>query len=331
MVGKYVQIRDSYISLNEALMHGGIKTRTRVNIHYFESTGHRADGPAALQQMDAILVPGGFGERGIEGKIQAIRYARENGIPYLGICLGMQLAIIEYGAPCAAAEGREQHRIQPRHEPSGDRADHRVAGPGARPAGSATRNPTGGTMRLGAQEVRLTAAGSLARTLYGKEMIASSATGTAIEFNNNYLAELSAPACASPASPPTAWSSSSSCRAPVVRRQPVPPGIHLDAARRPSAVHRIRAGGARLSRRAAAGPRPAHEAAVRFEVGPDRAAAVPDRRPLRHRERGAGQEVAGHAARDHRRARRAVHLQGLLRQGQPLLGQSFRGPAWRRA
>src|SRR6202050_4140293 len=97
MVGKYVQIRDSYISLNESLMHGGIQTRTRVNIHYFESQDIERSGASMLANMDAILVPGGFGDRGIEGKIQAIRYARENGIPYLGICLGMQLAIVEYG------------------------------------------------------------------------------------------------------------------------------------------------------------------------------------------------------------------------------------------
>src|SRR5271163_542920 len=97
MVGKYVQIRDSYISLNEALMHGGLKSRTRVNIHYIESTDIEQHGTQMLQGMDAILVPGGFGERGIEGKIQAARFAREHGIPYLGICLGMQVAIVEYG------------------------------------------------------------------------------------------------------------------------------------------------------------------------------------------------------------------------------------------
>src|SRR6202453_834330 len=97
MVGKYVQIRDSYISLNEALMHGGIKTRTRVKVHYIESTDIEKEGIGCLSGMDAVLVPGGFGERGIEGKIQAVRYAREQGVPYLGICLGMQLAIVEFG------------------------------------------------------------------------------------------------------------------------------------------------------------------------------------------------------------------------------------------
>jgi CTP synthase len=97
MVGKYVQVKDSYISLNEALTHAGVKTRTRVNVHYIESTDIEKHGTHALSGMDAILVPGGFGERGIEGKIAAVRYARENKIPYLGICLGMQLAVIEYG------------------------------------------------------------------------------------------------------------------------------------------------------------------------------------------------------------------------------------------
>src|SRR5271156_427988 len=97
MVGKYVQIRDSYHSLHEALMHAGLKSRTRVIIHYIESTDVEQHGTHALKGMDAILVPGGFGERGIEGKIQAVRYAREHGVPYLGICLGMQVAIVEFG------------------------------------------------------------------------------------------------------------------------------------------------------------------------------------------------------------------------------------------
>ena len=97
MVGKYVQVKDSYISLNEALTHAGVKTRTRVNVHYIESTDIEKHGTHALSGMDAILVPGGFGERGIEGKIAAVRFARENKIPYLGICLGMQLAVIEFG------------------------------------------------------------------------------------------------------------------------------------------------------------------------------------------------------------------------------------------
>ncbi|HME38134.1 MAG TPA: CTP synthase [Steroidobacteraceae bacterium] len=190
MVGKYVQIRDSYISLNEALMHGGIKTRTRVNIHYFESQDIERLGPAALQNMDAILVPGGFGDRGIEGKIQAIRFARENRIPYLGICLGMQLAIIEYARNVLALKGANSTEF--------DRAtNHPVIalitewqdlerGQQVRDE----KSDLGGSMRLGAQEAKLVR-GSLAHSLYGKESIFERHRHR-YEFNNHYLEELSA-------------------------------------------------------------------------------------------------------------------------------------------
>src|SRR6266498_5591519 len=89
MVGKYVDLTESYKSLSEALVHAGIHTRSKVQIHYVDSEAVERDGVDPLKGMDAILVPGGFGKRGVEGKIKAIRYARENGIPYLGICLGM--------------------------------------------------------------------------------------------------------------------------------------------------------------------------------------------------------------------------------------------------
>jgi CTP synthase len=185
MVGKYVQIRDSYLSLHEALMHGGLKSRTRVNIHYIESTDIEQHGTHMLQGMDAILVPGGFGERGIEGKIQAARYAREHGIPYLGICLGMQVAIVEYGRhvlgftdanstefnratthPVIAliSEWQDQaHGAQVRDESSGK----------------------GATMRLGAQEVLL-GAGTRARDIFGKDVIMERHRHR-YEFNNTYL------------------------------------------------------------------------------------------------------------------------------------------------
>jgi CTP synthase len=190
MVGKYVQIRDSYISLNEALMHGGIKTRTRVNIHYFESQDIERLGPAALQNMDAILVPGGFGDRGIEGKIQAIRFARENRIPYLGICLGMQLAIIEYARNVLALKGANSTEF--------DRAtNHPVIalitewqdlerGQQVRDE----KSDLGGSMRLGAQEARLVP-GSLVYSLYGKGSIFERHRHR-YEFNNHYLEELTA-------------------------------------------------------------------------------------------------------------------------------------------
>jgi CTP synthase len=190
MVGKYVQIRDSYISLNEALMHGGIKTRTRVNIHYFESQDIERTGPSALQKMDAILVPGGFGDRGIEGKIQAIRFARENAIPYLGICLGMQLAIVEFARTVLALKGANSTEF--------DRAtNHPVIalitewqdlerGQQVRDE----KSDLGGSMRLGAQEARLIP-GSLARAIYGRESIYERHRHR-YEFNNHYLDELSA-------------------------------------------------------------------------------------------------------------------------------------------
>jgi CTP synthase len=190
MVGKYVQIRDSYISLNESLMHGGIKTRTRVNIHYFESQDIERSGPSALQGMDAILVPGGFGDRGIEGKIQAIRFARENRIPYLGICLGMQLAIIEYSRHVLALKGANSTEF--------DRAtNHPVIalitewqdlerGQQVRDE----KSDLGGSMRLGAQEAKLIP-GSLAHAIYGKESIFERHRHR-YEFNNHYLDELTA-------------------------------------------------------------------------------------------------------------------------------------------
>jgi CTP synthase len=190
MVGKYVQIRDSYISLNESLMHGGIKTRTRVNIHYFESQDIEREGPAALQNMDAILVPGGFGDRGIEGKIQAIRFARENGIPYLGICLGMQLAIVEYARNVLALKGANSTEF--------DRAtNHPVIALITEwqdlERGQQVRDEKtdlGGSMRLGAQEAKLEP-GSLAEALYGRESIFERHRHR-YEFNNHYLQELTA-------------------------------------------------------------------------------------------------------------------------------------------
>jgi CTP synthase len=190
MVGKYVQIRDSYISLNEALMHGGIKTRTRVNIHYFESQDIERCGAAELSKMDAILVPGGFGDRGIEGKIQAIRFARENGIPYLGICLGMQLAIIEYARNVLALKGANSTEF--------DRAtQHPVIALITEwqdlERGQQVRDEKsglGGSMRLGAQEAKLRP-GSLAHAIYGSDSIFERHRHR-YEFNNHYLDELTA-------------------------------------------------------------------------------------------------------------------------------------------
>jgi CTP synthase len=185
MVGKYVQMRDSYISLNEALTHGGIRTRTRVNVHYIESTDIELRGVSSLEGMDAVLVPGGFGERGIEGKIAAVRFAREKKIPYLGICLGMQVAAIEFGRNVLGLTGA--------HSTEFDRGTaHPVIAmitewqDAMRGSQQRTENSdVGGTMRLGAQDVEL-GEGTLARTLYGTEVIRERHRHR-YEFNNNYL------------------------------------------------------------------------------------------------------------------------------------------------
>jgi CTP synthase len=185
MVGKYVQIRDSYISLNEALMHAGLKSRTRVRVHYIESTELEQNGTGALAGMDAILVPGGFGERGIEGKIAAVRYAREHRIPYLGICLGMQLAIIEYGRHVlglADAHSTEFNRATT-HPVIALITEWLDSARGAQKRDEAAA--LGGTMRLGAQDVLL-GAGSLAREIWGRDVIAERHRHR-YEFNNGFL------------------------------------------------------------------------------------------------------------------------------------------------
>jgi CTP synthase len=185
MVGKYVQIRDSYLSLHEALMHAGLKSRTRVNIHYIESTDIEQHGTHALAGMDAILVPGGFGERGIEGKIQAVRFAREHGIPYLGICLGMQVAIVEHGRHVQGlhdANSTEFNRATP-HPVIALISEWQDQAHGTQTRDDASEK--GGTMRLGAQEVLL-GAGTRARDIFGRDVIMERHRHR-YEFNNNYL------------------------------------------------------------------------------------------------------------------------------------------------
>ncbi|MGH8166470.1 MAG: CTP synthase [Woeseiaceae bacterium] len=170
MVGKYVDFRDSYISLVEALLHGGIHTRTRVNIHYVESQDIEDSGVDCLRRMDGIVVPGGFGERGIEGKVQAVRFARENGIPYLGICLGMQVAVIEHARNVAGLErahSTEFDKSTP-HPVIALITEWQTSAGGVEERDE--DSDLGGTMRLGAQGVNL-AKGSLARAMYGKDRI----------------------------------------------------------------------------------------------------------------------------------------------------------------
>jgi CTP synthase len=190
MVGKYVDLRDAYISLSEALMHAGLKTRTRVRIRYIESQDLEKDGTGALDGVDAILVPGGFGERGIEGKISAVRYAREKGIPYLGICLGMQVAVIEFARNVLGLAGAHSTEFDPR-------TPHPVIALISEwqdRDGSLQKRDTasnlGGTMRLGAQECRLQA-GTLAYEVYGSDSIQERHRHR-YEFNNHYLDAMTA-------------------------------------------------------------------------------------------------------------------------------------------
>ncbi|WP_239352040.1 CTP synthase [Snodgrassella communis] len=188
MVGKYVDLTESYKSLSEALKHAGIQTETEVDIHYIDSEVLETDGVASLQDMDAILVPGGFGTRGVEGKIAAVRYAREQKIPYLGICLGMQIALIEYARDVADLEGANstEFNLKTQH-PVVALISEWQNRDGQIEKRDINAN-LGGTMRLGAQEVRL-AAGTLARTIYGNELIRERHRHR-YEVNNYYLPQL---------------------------------------------------------------------------------------------------------------------------------------------
>ena len=188
MVGKYVNLRDAYISLSEALTHAGLNTRTRVNIQFIEATDVEKHGTGCLEGADAILVPGGFGERGVEGKIQAIRYAREHQLPYLGICLGMQLAIIEYARHVAGLEGAHSTEFNrgsahPVIALISEWQDQKGT-----TEQRTEKSDLGGTMRLGAQEVRLSH-GSRAHQIYGSDVIAERHRHR-FEFNNRYLQKL---------------------------------------------------------------------------------------------------------------------------------------------
>ena len=170
LVGKYVDLTESYKSLSEALIHAGIHTRSKINIHYMDSEAIEKSGTDCLMGMDAILVPGGFGKRGVEGKIMAIRYARVNRVPYLGICLGMQLAVIEYARDKAGMEGAHSTEFHPEtpYPVIALTTEWRT-----REGQLQLRNAEsdlGGSMRLGGQACLLKE-GSLVRRIYGSDTI----------------------------------------------------------------------------------------------------------------------------------------------------------------
>ena len=185
MVGKYIELTESYKSLNEALTHGGIHTCTKINIEYIDSEKIENEGADVLQDLDAILVPGGFGLRGVEGKIEAVRYARENKIPYLGICLGMQVAVIEYARNVARIEDAHSSEFNQDSKNPVIALITEWQDASGQVEQRAEDSDLGGTMRLGGQECRL-AENTLVRELYGKEVIVERHRHR-YEFNNRYL------------------------------------------------------------------------------------------------------------------------------------------------
>jgi len=187
MVGKYVDLTESYKSLIEALRHAGLHTSTRVNIEYIDSEELESGHVQVLDSLDAILVPGGFGKRGTEGKIRAIQYAREKGVPYLGICLGMQLAVIEFARHLAGMTDANSTEFN-------DETQHPVVAlitewldrDGAVEKRSADSD-MGGTMRLGSQRVPVQS-GTKAATIYGAEV--NERHRHRYEVNNHYVPQL---------------------------------------------------------------------------------------------------------------------------------------------
>jgi len=188
IVGKYVDHSDAYKSLNEALIHAGIRTRLKVNINYIDSEMIEDEGIARLKDVDAILVPGGFGERGVEGKIATVRYARENKIPYLGICLGMQVAVIEFARDVAGLEGAHSTEFLPKSlHPVIGLITEWMADSGQLEIRD-ENSDLGGSMRLGGQQCRLQS-DSLAFQMYQKDVITERHRHR-YEFNNQYFEKL---------------------------------------------------------------------------------------------------------------------------------------------
>lgn len=188
MVGKYMELTEAYKSLSESLIHAGIHTRTKVNVHYVDSELIEKSGTDCIAGMDAILVPGGFGKRGVEGMIRTAQYARENNIPYLGICLGMQVAVIEYARHKAGLENAfsTEFDLNTPHPVIGlitewQKEDGSVEQ-------RSEESDLGGTMRLGGYPCALTD-GTKAREIYGKPEIIERHRHR-YEFNNNYKAQL---------------------------------------------------------------------------------------------------------------------------------------------
>ncbi|RUO68743.1 CTP synthase [Idiomarina ramblicola] len=187
-VGKYVELPDAYKSVNEALAHAGLKNRLTVNIRYIDSQDLETKGTSKLEDVDAILVPGGFGDRGIEGKLIAAKYARENNIPYLGICLGMQVAMIEFARNVAGLSGANSTEFDENcSDPVVGLITEWMDASGQKELRD-KHSDLGGTMRLGSQECHLEKA-SKALKMYGKETIEERHRHR-YEVNNHYIEPL---------------------------------------------------------------------------------------------------------------------------------------------
>ncbi len=188
MVGKYMELLDAYKSLIEAIKHAGIRSRIKINLKYIDSETIIDNGTGVLESLDGILVPGGFGNRGVEGKIQTVKFARENKVPYLGICLGMQVAVIEYARHVAGLNDAHSTEFS-------SNCENPVVGlitEWKDSTGNVEQrsddSDLGGTMRLGGQECRLKE-GSMARKSYGKDVIVERHRHR-YEVNNNLLPKL---------------------------------------------------------------------------------------------------------------------------------------------
>ena len=188
IVGKYIDHQDAYKSLAEALKHGGLRQRTKVKLKWIESSQVEDEGTGALDGVDGVLVPGGFGDRGFEGKVLTARHARETGIPYFGICYGMQAAVVDYArhvAGLVGANSTENDKATP-HPVIGLITEWRTASGEVERRNEAS--DLGGTMRLGLQDQRLKP-GTLARELYGKDVVGERHRHR-YEFNNRYRTQL---------------------------------------------------------------------------------------------------------------------------------------------
>lgn len=188
MVGKYMELLDAYKSLNEALTHAGIRTGTHIDVRYIDSEQITHEGTAALEGVDAVLVPGGFGERGIEGKIEAVNYARRNRVPYLGICLGLQVAVIEFARNVVGMQDANSTEFDKTSEHPVVALITEWMSADGRSERRSKESDFGGTMRLGAQRCHLEE-GSRIRQIYGSAEIEERHRHR-YEVNGNFLPRL---------------------------------------------------------------------------------------------------------------------------------------------